>query len=266
MMRTSERHQPDFVESAAHHGVSLRHRFAYEAVSEYGGVDSRVLDVGCGEGYGATLLAPFVNEYVGVDVAADAIEHAALRYGNDAARFICYDGRHLPFDDDTFDVVTSFQVIEHVDDVQTYLDEIRRVLKPTGVFAATTPNRLRRLGAGERPWNRYHLREYTPLDLHDTIASVFPFVEILGVQGTAAMEEIERQRVERARRFARLDRLGLRYLLPEGLNSTVRWLLRGAHRSGGASSVFTVADVWLTREQVEACFDLFAVAQPQVTT
>ena len=265
-MRTSERHQPDFVESAAHHGIDLRHRFAYEAVSGYAAAGSRLLDVGCGEGYGASIVASFVDEYVGVDVATAAIEHATLRFGSYAASFLCYDGGHLPFDDETFDIVTSFQVIEHVEDVAGYMSEIRRVLKPAGVFTATTPNRLRRLDPGERPWNRYHLREYAPLDLHDTIARVFTHVEILGVRGTAAMEELERQRVERARRFARLDKLGLRFLLPDGVNSKVRWVLRGAHRGGGGSSAFTVADVHLTTEHVDACFDLFAVAGAQLPT
>jgi SAM-dependent methyltransferase len=259
-MRTSERHQPEFVESAAHHGVGLRHRFAYEAVASYAGSGARLLDVGCGEGYGATLVSPLVESYVGIDVAPDAIERATLRYGSDTTSFRRYDGDRLPFLDDSFDVVTSFQVIEHVEAVSVYVSEIRRVLRPGGVFLATTPNRLRRLDPGERPWNRYHLREFTPRELRDALAGAFETVQVFGVRGPAAMEQLELKRVERARRFARVDRFGLRFLLPDSANTAVRWLLRGAHRGGHGSSPFAVSDVRLADEGVEACFDLFAVA------
>lgn len=259
-MRTSERHQPEFVESAAHHGVGLRHRFAYEAVANYAGIGARLLDVGCGEGYGATLVSPLVGSYVGIDVAPDAIERATLRYGNDSTSFTRYDGDRFPLLDDSFDVVTSFQVIEHVEDVSRYVSEIRRVLRPGGLFLASTPNRLRRLDPGERPWNKYHLREYTPPELRETLAGAFETVQVFGVRGPAAMEQLELERVERARRFARVDRFGLRFLLPDSANATVRWVLRGAHRGGRGSSPFTVADVCLVDQDVDVCFDLFAVA------
>jgi SAM-dependent methyltransferase len=257
-VRTSERHSIDRVESAAAHGIDLRHRYAYKVASDYSSPTSRLLDVGCGEGYGSSLLT--VAEYVGVDVDREVVERAGDRYGNERTSFVLSDGARLPFAERSFDIVTSFQVIEHVEDVATYLQEIRRVLVAGGTALFTTPNRLLRLGPAERPWNRFHLREYAPQDLYEALNGVFSVVAVYGVRGTNALEELERKRVRRARLFARLDWFGLRYRLPERHAGVVRWVLRGAHRGTNAPSTFTLDDLWHTESELENSIDLLAVA------
>ena len=105
-----------------------------------------------------------------------------------------------------------------------------------------TPNRNHRLADGERPWNRYHVREFSPSELEAAMRRSFAEVEIFGIQGSAAMNEIERDRVARARKLARLDPLGLRYRLPESIDTKLRVALR--RRSGsGAEQTADEVDV-----------------------
>src|SRR5690242_14320085 len=121
MTRTGERLVPDEVVSRMDAAVDVRHRFAYSLVSRFASPDALLLDVGCGAGYGAAIVAGAVAAYVGVDVARDAIADAQARYGGADASFAVFDGRQLPFPDAAFGAVTSFQVIEHVADVQAFV-------------------------------------------------------------------------------------------------------------------------------------------------
>lgn len=122
----------------------------------------RVLDYGCGSGYGAKLISKIADEVVGVDVSPEAIQYAGDNYRNDNLSFHQIDpGSQLPFPDGHFDVILSFQVIEHVSDDDSYLREARRLLGQGGILVTITPDRQHRLLAGQKPWNRWHLREYS---------------------------------------------------------------------------------------------------------
>jgi SAM-dependent methyltransferase len=158
MKRTSERHHPDALLTAEDEAMDVRHRYAYSLVQRYATQGDRLLDVGSGEGYGAAIVSSWVTSYDGVDVSATAVAHAAKTYGAASVRFEHYDGRTLPYETDAFDLVVSFQVIEHVEDVDGYIQEMHRVARPGARVLVTTPNRLLRLADGERPWNRYHRR------------------------------------------------------------------------------------------------------------
>jgi SAM-dependent methyltransferase len=148
----------------------------------------RVLDFGCGTGYGTARLAPECAGIVGVDISEDAIEQATAGHGDHFRRIEPVEQSPLPFADGAFDVVLSFQVIEHVPDATAYLSEIVRVLTDDGVFVCATPDRETRLFRGQRPWNRYHLREYAPKELEALILGHFAAVEVFGM--TAAPELI----------------------------------------------------------------------------
>lgn len=241
------------------------HRFPYVMVGEIAMPTDRVLEIGFGEGYGSEILEPFVKEYVGVEVEGEAVAHAAAKYGRPRASFVHYDGMALPFDEASFDVVIAFQVLEHVRDPEAFLREAGRVGKPGAYVLIVTPNRNHRLGDGERPWNRYHVREFSPIELAEVVGSVFESVEIFGVQGSPAMNEIEKRRVASARKLARLDPLGVRFILPEGLDTTLRAFLR-RRRSRPADLPVALSDIGVehvhrSREGVETSLDLLAVAR-----
>jgi SAM-dependent methyltransferase len=102
----------------------------------------------------------------------------------------------LPFADGSFDVVLSFQVIEHVPDPGRYLAEARRVLTDDGVMIVATPDRRTRLLPGQRPWNRYHLAEYAPHELSAMLCRQFGQVELNGMSADEAIigRELARSR------------------------------------------------------------------------
>jgi SAM-dependent methyltransferase len=195
--------------------MGLYHRYSYEVAARTLRPGDRVLDVGFGEGYGAAILK---CDYTGVELDADLVSHARSQY---AGRFETYDGRHLP--DGPFDLVVSFQVIEHVHAVDSWLAEIARV---AGRAMFATPNRIHRLRDGERPWNRYHVREFTAAELRRLLERHFGEVEVHGVCASAEIEAVELARYARARKIARLDPLGVRYRLPSRMDAWVRSRLR----------------------------------------
>jgi SAM-dependent methyltransferase len=154
----------------------------------------RILDFGTGTGYGAAQMAPSAASVVGVDVAQDAVDYARRRYAADNLEFrriAPVEEQPLPFPDNSFDVVTSFQVIEHVPDPTAYLAEARRVLKPDGTLLCVTPDRRTRLLPGQRPWNVWHLHEFLPAELTGIIAGQFKVVETLGMSAPADVIKLE---------------------------------------------------------------------------
>lgn len=136
-----------------------RYRFSAEYVE-----GKRVLDVACGSGYGTHLLAERgAKEVCGVDISKEAIEYAKEKYVHEAVSFHSASAAELPFQDDVFDVIVSFETIEHLpDDVRAaYLAEMQRVLAPGGVVIISTPNKEITTPWKDKPNNPYHVLEYT---------------------------------------------------------------------------------------------------------
>jgi SAM-dependent methyltransferase len=252
--RTSERNLP--TGEGPEDAISRdRHRFAYETAARRLESSDHVLDIGCGEGYGAPILLEAASDYAGVDLSETVVDEARRNFGSARARFSAFDGGRIPFEDGKFDAAVSFQVIEHVGDVRAYLAEVRRVIKPAGWAMFTTPNRLLRLGPGESPWNRFHLREYDPQQLTIALAEIFPNVQLLGVRASTEAEAIEIARVRRARRWARWDVLGLRNRLPGALNEQARRVVGTIGRAGGA----TIDPAFHTSDEADRGLDLLAI-------
>jgi SAM-dependent methyltransferase len=225
--------------------MGLYHRYSYEVAARSLQPGARVLDVGFGEGYGAAILDA---DYTGVELDADLVEHAQRRYDG---RFETYDGRKLP--DGPFDLVVSFQVIEHVPEPDPWLAEIARVGR-RAMFA--TPNRIHRLREGQRPWNRYHVREYTADELRRQLGDHFSDVTVYGVHASPEMESVELARYARARRIARLDPLGLRYRLPPRADAWVRQRLRRPHETPRKD--FSLDEFSHSEDAVDGCLMFLA--------
>jgi SAM-dependent methyltransferase len=165
-------------------------------------LSGRVLDFGCGTGYGTRRLADNVASVVGVDVGRGAIEYARTTYCHPNLDYRAIDpSSPLPFDDASFDAVVSFQVIEHVADPVGYLQEMRRVLRPGGCAMVATPDRTTRLFAHQRPWNEFHLVEYDAAGLEALIAPIFPE---LTMQYLHAADEVAQLELDRTRRLRAL--------------------------------------------------------------
>jgi ubiquinone/menaquinone biosynthesis C-methylase UbiE len=153
-------------------------------------------------------LSVHARRALGVDVATDAVAAAKAMHASATCSFIVYDGTRLPFENSRFDVVTSFQTIEHVVDDVGFIAEAARVVRRDAQFVLTTPNRATRLRAGQRPWNRFHVREYSARELEVLLSKSFSRVEVFGVRASERIEQVERARVAAAQRLEALDLLG----------------------------------------------------------
>jgi SAM-dependent methyltransferase len=137
-----------------------------------------VLDVASGEGYGTALLAQVARSALGVELAADAVAHAAAAYITENLRFAVGDARVLPNPDQSFDVVVSFETIEHFAEHDKFLMEIKRVLRPGGLLIVSTPDRDN-YSPAETPANPYHVKEMSGAEFNALLQSHFPYVSIL---------------------------------------------------------------------------------------
>jgi SAM-dependent methyltransferase len=125
----------------------------------------RVLDAACGEGYGSWLLAGAAKEVTGIDIDRDAIEHAARRYGGRSnLGYVRGSCTALPFVEASFDLVVSFETIEHLAEQEAMLDEFRRVLAPAGALIISSPNKDV-YSAENDAENHFHVRELARREL-----------------------------------------------------------------------------------------------------
>jgi SAM-dependent methyltransferase len=151
-------------------------RYAFAARLARG---KRVLDTGCGAGYGSAELAHAAQAAVGIDVSADAITFARANYRLPNLTFEVASCTALPHRDASFDLVVGFEVIEHLENWREFLREVRRVLAPNGQFIVSTPNKLyyneSRGGQGANP---FHVHEFEFEEFRAELKSIFPFVSL----------------------------------------------------------------------------------------
>lgn len=142
-----------------------RHEAAYQALLPHAAVPV-VLEAGCGEGYGAALLATRADLVIGLDYDRPSTAHIARCYPQ--VRAALGNLVELPVATSTVDTVANFQTIEHLWDQEAFLAECARVLRPGGKLLVTTPNRLTFTPDSDTPLNPYHTREFAPAEL-DTL-------------------------------------------------------------------------------------------------
>ncbi|MEI7740987.1 MAG: class I SAM-dependent methyltransferase [bacterium] len=140
----------------------------------------KVLDLACGEGYGSSLLAESAGEVTGIDIDTETIAHAKNTYSQTRKNlnFIKGSAEKIPVESGSFDAVVSFETIEHVNSPETMITEVRRVLKPNGIFIVSTPNKFVYSDHSEK--NPFHLHELYLEEFYRALKNKFKSVEILG--------------------------------------------------------------------------------------
>ncbi|MGH2979452.1 MAG: class I SAM-dependent methyltransferase [Solirubrobacterales bacterium] len=174
---TGERTLPDVPEENYWY---RRHLAVYRWIAaRCGGL--RVVDMACGEGYGAALLAQSAAQVTGVDANPEAHEHARLRYPAPGLGF--ERGLVEEWDEGApWDAIVFLQTIEHVTEPALLLQRFAGLLAPGGVAYVSTPNRLTLAPPGaERSDNPWHVREYAPAEYRDLVAPQFGTVALLGL-------------------------------------------------------------------------------------
>lgn len=185
-------------QSVAEYILFLKQSKAYEYVKPYCN-DKCILDYGCGTGYGVMTISEHAKSVIGVDINRQIIDHCNERYRKVNVSFTQVSAEcPLPYENGLFDIIVSFQVIEHLPDVQRYLYELRRLLKDEGLLFIATPNRCFRLLPFEKPWNPEHIREYSYRSLNNELRQSFAEVRIFGIHGDDKVDSIERKRVYRS--------------------------------------------------------------------
>ena len=259
LFKTNERVVPQNFHSENEYIIYLRHLFAYNYAKLYVKKNYNIIDIGCGTGYGLHELANFSREAVGIDVDSESILYAAEHFMNTKLHYECFDGIKIPYEKNYFDLAVSFQVIEHVENAEISIEEIHRVLKDNGQLILTTPNKTNRLEPGQKPWNKYHKREFYPAELKDLLLTKFSKVKMYGITGNTAINTIEMQRIASIQRLAHLHILKLKNYMPDTLNNFILKIIRRADKFDVKHSTFKINDYRVTAEQIDDSLDLLAI-------
>lgn len=218
-----------------------RHEVAYAFAGTL--ARGRVLDAGCGEGYGASLLSRCADAVVGLDYDQATIAHAAAAYRD--SFFVRGNVAALPVAAATIDTVVCLQVIEHLWDDGRFLADCRRVLRPGGRLLLSTPNRLTFAPGQEHSANLFHSHEFVAAELTAAARSGGFVVEsLLGVHPAARLRALD-------------ARYGGSFPAAQLAAPPAEWPM-GLRDDVAAVSV---ADFQITARDVDAALDLIVVAR-----
>ena len=238
--------------------IHQRLLFAYEEASRL--ISGKILELGCGAGRGMELVAAACADYTGIDKNTELLKQHTQTYPN----FTFLNQNIPPFEgieDNTFDFVISFQVIEHIQDDALFLKEIHRVLKPSGKAIISTPNI--KLSLTRNPW---HIREYTPKELTKLMEKHFSKVTMKGVYGSKKIMQYFEENRDSVAKITRFDIFNLQYKLPRQLLQIPYDILNRINRkklqneNSTLVNDVTVQDYFL-KDDAENSFDLFAIVE-----
>ena len=166
-----------------------RHQVVYQRLAPRC-ADREVLEAGCGEGYGADLIAGVARRVVAVDYDAAAVAHVRSRYP--AVEVMGANLAELPLPDASVDIVVNFQVIEHLWDQPQFVAECARVLRPSGLLMVSTPNRITFSPGRDTPINPFHTRELNADELTELLVDAgFSQVSISGLFHGPRLREMD---------------------------------------------------------------------------
>jgi 2-polyprenyl-3-methyl-5-hydroxy-6-metoxy-1,4-benzoquinol methylase len=196
LKKTYERHFPDSeITSEEEYYNHLMHIATYQYALKFVKGKS-VLDYGCGSGYGSYLLSGIAKKVTGVDVSDESIKYCRNSYSANNLFFRTV----ADLTDEKYDVITSFQVIEHVLNVDGFLEKIKKLLSRDGYLLISTPDLTNRLFKFiQKPWNVYHIKEYSSSGLYNLLNKYFTRVDLLkiGSKSDLVKKEIVRTKKQR---------------------------------------------------------------------
>ena len=164
---TGERFTPESVREIWYEHI---HRYVFAAGLVR---NKKVLDAACGEGYGSAHLARTAQTVTAVDISEEAISHARARYRLENLEFRVADCCELPFGDNQFECIVSFETLEHLQNQSGLLREFRRVLEPGGFVLISSPDKAVYTDRYHNE-NEFHVRELYRDELDALLAEQFP--------------------------------------------------------------------------------------------
>ena len=234
---------------------------AYYLAQEY--TRGELLEVGCGEGRGVEMLQKGSKSFTAIDKIGEVIKRLSQQYPD--GTFIQANIPPLSeLEDNSFDLVVSFQVIEHIKNDKLFLQEIYRVLKPGGIALITTPNIKKTLT--RNPW---HIREYTAPQLSSLARGIFDEVSLKGITGNDTVMAYYEQNKKSVEKITRWDILNLQYRLPACMLKIPYDLLNRMNRNKlnqeNNDLVSTIShEDYLLTEEAEEALDLFGILKKKL--
>lgn len=131
----------------------------------------KVIDFGCGVGYGSRMLGSDAENVVGIDISEEAIKQANEKYSSENVEFIVGDVTQTQLGEKDFDAGVCFEVIEHIEIPENLLREAGRIIKESGIFIGSTPNGAVRVSSLKNP---FHVKEYTIQEFKALLEGAFP--------------------------------------------------------------------------------------------
>lgn len=156
----------------------------YESISRNWCIGKSVIDVGCGIGWGTNILSREAVGAFGVDANAESISFAKQFFGNTKLKFEVADiTKPEPRPTATFDIVTFIEVIEHIQDYDAAINNLKRYYDPKRktVFFISTPNRNNERLSKSTPNNKQHVREWTAGEFYEVLTKHFNHVVLYGI-------------------------------------------------------------------------------------
>lgn len=209
--------------------------------------DKTVLDAACGVGYGAHYLAQVASYVIGIDIDSKAIDYGQTRFGSDHLSLQVADVVNTGFVNAQFDVICSFETIEHLSGIPAYLKEMVRILNPEGVYLVSTPQVSK---TNNHPKNPYHTVEFSRMDFEALLYQYFDQVELYGQR--------RKQSELHYRMTQLLDGTGLRGRLPK--LSRLRGLVNKTLRTTTFDEM-SLGDMMITQEKIDRASELIAVCK-----
>jgi SAM-dependent methyltransferase len=204
-------------------------------------------------------LAPIADKYIAVDKYDTHISDK-LKVKND----ITFIQTEVPplngIEDNSVNFVVTFQVIEHIENDELFLKEIKRVLKPGGKLIMTTPNI--KMSLTRNPW---HIREYSPEQMNNVVKSIFDSHELKGIFGNEKVMDYYQKNKESVARITRWDILNMQYWMPGWLLQIPYDILNRFNRHGlqdDNGEIVNTVDYtdYKIEESNNECLDHFVVA------
>jgi len=244
-------------EIASDNPIHQRLFFAYEQAAKL--TKGNLLEIGCGVGRGMEVMINSCAHYTGLDKNEDLLNELQQIYQH--ATFI---HQNIPplynLEDNTFDWVITFQVIEHIQNDDLFIKEIYRVLKPGGKVIVTTPNK--KLSLTRNPW---HIREYFPKELENLLKKYFNKLDLKGIHGNEKVMGYYEENKKSVRKVMKWDILNLQYILPASVLKIPYDIMNRRNRKKLLNQTGLAAEIvsndYFIANDVENCLDFFYIAE-----
>ncbi len=165
--------------------ITARYKFSLQFVK-----NKLVVDIGCGARRGPYILSGIASKVVATDISQETIIYSAKEWPRNNLSYITTDAKFLPFKNDSFDCVISLEVIEHINDYESFLSEVKRVMQAEGVFVVSTPNRPV-ISPGAILSNPDHIREFDLEEFRNILNGHFSNFTLYGQKPSHKVTEAE---------------------------------------------------------------------------